>query len=226
MQIIQIPTEQTTAFTDLLLSIVSVAGAIWLFRKGNKIDIKKTKIWLSAFALLAISAFLGAIAHGIIMTAEANEIIWMPLNLLLGLSVALFVAGVIYDFRGFKIQRSFLLLILLSGLLFFLTTLIIPGLFFVFVLYEAVAMLIALILYAILFFKRGFPGALQMTIGIFISIAAAIVQSIPSINIHLVWKFDHNGLFHLIQLIGLIFLFSGLGKEFHSRLHEPHLTMI
>ncbi len=217
MQIIQIPTEQTTAFTDLLLSIVSIAGAVWIFRKGNKIDNKKTKIWFSAFVLLALSAFLGAIAHGLIMTAETNKIIWMPLNLSLGLSVALFLTGVIYDFRGFKIRRSHFLLILLSGLLFFLTTLIIPGLFFVFVLYEAVAMLIALILYALLVFKRGFPGALQMTVGIFISITAAIVQSIPSINIHAIWKFDHNGLFHLIQLIGLIFLFSGLGKEFQSR---------
>jgi hypothetical protein len=217
MQIIDIPTEQTTAFTDLFLTLVSAAGVIWIIRKGLRTDRTKTKIWASAFSFLSTAALLGAIAHGIKMSSEINEIIWHPLNLLLGLSVALFVIGVIYDFQGFKIQKLILLLIFLSGLLFFSVTLIFPKLFAVFVLYEALAMIFALITYAYLNFKRKFPGGIQMTTGIFISIIAAIIQSIPSLNLNFIWEFDHNGLFHIIQTIGLLFLFSGLLKEFDSR---------
>ena len=216
MQFIDIPTEQTTALTDLLLALVSASGVYWIVRKGLHTDKKKTIIWTTAFTLLTAAALLGAIAHGVKMSADTNELIWQPLNLFLGLSVALFVAGVVYDSNGFKIRKSIFFLILLFSFAFFAITLIFPGLFFVFILYEALAMLFALISYAFLM-NRKFPGATYMTLGIFISIIAAIIQSQESLNLNFIWNFDHNGLFHLTQIIGLFFLFSGLIKEFHSR---------
>jgi hypothetical protein len=217
MQFIDIPTEQTTALTDLLLALVSASGVFWIVKIGFHIDKKKTIIWSTAFTLLTAAAILGAIAHGIKMSEDTNELIWQPLNLFLGLSVALFVAGVVYDFKGFKIRKSIFFLILLFSFAFFAITLIFPGLFFVFILYEALAMLFALISYAFLMINRKFPGATYMTLGIFISIIAAIIQSLESLNLNFIWNFDHNGLFHLTQIIGLFFLFSGLIKEFHSR---------
>lgn len=216
MQFIDIPTEQTTALTDLLLALVSASGVYWIARKGLHTDKKKTIIWTTSFTLLTAAALLGAIAHGVKMSAETNKLIWQPLNLFLGLSVALFVAGVVYDSNGFKIRKSIFFLILLFSFAFFAITLIFPGLFFVFILYEALAMLFALISYAFLM-NRKFPGATYMTLGIFISIIAAIIQSQESLNLNFIWNFDHNGLFHLTQIIGLFFLFSGLIKEFHSR---------
>jgi hypothetical protein len=220
MQFINIPAEQTTAFTDLLLAVVSVTGVIRIVRSGFRIDKKKTVIWGTAFTLLALAALLGAIAHGFEMSAEMNERIWHPLNLFLGLSVGLFVIGVIYDFGGFKIRTSIFTLILLTGFVFFTITLMVPGLFFVFIIYEAVAMFFAFIAYGFLFFKRKFPGAMLMTIGILISIIAAVIQSIESLSLTIIYEFDHNGLFHIVQIIGLFFLFSGLVKEFTSRISK------
>jgi len=217
MQFIDIPTEQTTAITDILLALVSAIGVIWIIRTGHRIDRQKTIIWTFAFALLMVSAILGAIAHGIKMSGETNKLIWQPLNLFLGLSVAFFAIGVIYDFQQFRIQKSVVILILTLGFIFFAVTLIFPDLFFVFIVYEALTMLFALTSYLILYVKRKFTGANYMTIGIVISIAAAYVQSVESFSLDLIWKFDHNGLFHLIQIIGLFFLFSGLVKEFKSR---------
>ncbi len=216
MQFTDIPTEQTTALTDLLLAIVSASGVFWIVKTGFQIDKKKTIIWSTAFTLLTAAAILGAIAHGVKMSADTNELIWQPLNLFLGLSVALFVSGVVYDFNGFRIRKSIFFLILFSSFAFFAITLIFPGLFFVFILYEALAMLFALISYAFLMIRK-FPGATYMTLGIFVSIIAAIIQSLESLNLNFIWNFDHNGLFHITQIIGLFFLFSGLIKEFHSR---------
>ena len=62
-------------------------------------------------------------------------------NLFLGLSVALFAIGVIYDHQQFRIQKSVVILILTLGFIFFAVTLIFPGLFFVFIVYEALTML-------------------------------------------------------------------------------------
>jgi hypothetical protein len=217
MQFIDIPTEQTTAVTDILLALVSAIGITWIIRTGHRIDRQKTIIWTFAFALLMVSAILGAIAHGIKMSEETNKLIWQPLNLFLGLSVAFFAIGVIYDLQQFRIQKSVVILILTLGFIFFAVTLIFPGLFFVFIVYEALTMLFALTSYLILFVKKKFTGANYMTTGILLSIAAAYVQSDESFSLDFIWKFDHNGLFHLIQIMGLFFLFSGLVKEFESR---------
>ena len=89
MQFIDIATEQTTAATDALLFLVAALFALLLSRASRESDRKKGRIWVAAFALLAIASALGAIAHGFKMNARANELIWMPLNLALGLTVAL-----------------------------------------------------------------------------------------------------------------------------------------
>lgn len=212
-----IPAEQTTAITDVILAIVSGSGAYWIYRAGKKVDTIKTKTWTISFVLLTIAAVIGSIAHGINMSEETNRLIWHPLNLSLGLSVALFVVGVIYDIREFEIPKLYVVMIILSGLVFFGITLIYPGLFFVFILYEAIAMFFALSSYTFLLVTRKLPGSGFMFTGILISITASVVQALPSISVTVIWIFDHNGLFHLIQIAGLFFLYIGLIKEFKSR---------
>lgn len=217
MQFIDISTEQTTAFTDLILAIVSALGVIWIFKTGHRIDRQKTNIWSIAFIFLSLSAVLGAVAHGLKMPVEVNRLLWHPLNLFLGLCVAFFAIGVVYDFKQFKIKKIVVIFILVVSIVFFGVTVLIPGLFIIFIIYEAIAMLFALTAYFLLFIKKKLYAANFMTVGILFSIIAAIVQSIKSFRINLIWEFDHNGLFHLIQIIGLLFLFSGLVKELRSR---------
>jgi hypothetical protein len=223
MQIIDIPTEQTTAFTDILLAFVAIIGTIGICRSGFHIDRKKTTIWVIAFIMLALAAGLGAFAHGVIMSDAANQLIWQPLNLFLGLSVAFFVVGVIYDLQGFKVQKSLILLLIVICIAFYLITLLFPGLFYVFIIYEGIAMLFALISYSLMFLKRKLSGAFFMSAGVFISIFAAILQAVESLQFNFIWKFDHNGLFHIFQIFGLLFLFLGLIKEFLTRT-QTHKT--
>jgi hypothetical protein len=49
-----------------------------------------------------------------------------------------------------------------------------------------------------------------MASGVMISIIAAGLQAKKSMVFMLVWKFDHNGIYHLVQSIGLLFLIVGL----------------
>ena len=217
MRFIDIPTEQTTAITDVLLFVSGLIVTISVYHSGKKTDIIKTRIWVGAFGLLSLAAILGAIAHGIKMSSFANYIIWQPLNFFLGMAVALFAAGVIYDWKGFVLPRNLFLAIIATGILFYTITLVVPGSFFVFILYEAAAMIFSLIMYIYLWVQRKFPGALLIAVGILITMIAAAVQAINSISLTIIHKLDHNGLFHIIQIVALIFLLKGLKSEFRSR---------
>jgi hypothetical protein len=39
------------------------------------------------------------------------------------------------------------------------------------------------------------------------------VQAKKSLRLTLVWQFDHNGVYHLIQAVGLLFLLAGLRRS-------------
>jgi len=217
MQFINIPTEQTTAITDILLAIVSFIIVISIFRIGNRIDVFKTRIWTGAFGLLCLAAILGSVAHGLKMSESINYLIWQPLNFSLGMAIALFAAGVIYDWKDFSIPKNLFIALISFGVIFYAITLFIPGSFFVFILYEAVAMIFSLVMYIYLWNSKKLSGALFMALGILITIIAAIVQALNNISLTFIWEFDHNGLFHLIQIFALLFLFFGLKIEFVSR---------
>jgi hypothetical protein len=58
---------------------------------------------------------------------------------------------------------------------------------------------------------RGRPGAGLVAAALVVSLAAGVVQASDSLSLRLVWEFDHNGLYHLVQLGGLALLVSGLG---------------
>jgi hypothetical protein len=44
------------------------------------------------------------------------------------------------------------------------------------------------------------------------SLIAAAIQPIKRLRVALLWEFDRNGLFHLVQALGLILLGVGLSQ--------------
>jgi hypothetical protein len=52
----------------------------------------------------------------------------------------------------------------------------------------------------------------MMVAGILTTIAAAGVQAGKLISFTFIWSFDHNGVYHLIQMMGIGFLLAGLKK--------------
>ncbi len=71
-------------------------------------------------------------------------------------------------------------------------------------------MLVALALYGRLALTRRLPGAWLMVGGIVLTIVAAVVQATQLVSFTLIWPFDHNGVFHLIQIVALPVLAVGL----------------
>jgi hypothetical protein len=215
MEFIDIPTEQTTAITDAILALLALGGALYLYRIG-KSDRWKANLWLSVFGLLTVAAVFGTIAHGFKMSTQLNSLLWQPLFLSLGTMVSLFVVGTVYDAWGKAAARKALPVMLVVGAVFYTITLLIPGSFLVFIVYEAAATLFALVAYGWLTWRGRLPGAGLMTLGIFITIVAAIVQATETLTVTVVWPFDYNGLYHLIQMVGLLALLAGLRADLLS----------
>jgi hypothetical protein len=173
----------------------------------------KAGLWAWAFGLLALAAALGTVAHGFKMSAVTNQRFWQPLNLALGLTVALFVVGVVYDIWGLAAAQQILPLMLSFGVVFFAVTQVIGGAFLVFIFYEAAAMFFALGAYGWLAATGRLPGAAWMAAGVLVTMIAAAVQAGWNGRkrpLTFIWQFDQNGLYHLIQMVGVILLLLGL----------------
>lgn len=214
MEFIDIPTEQTTAATDALLALIALGALVAALRAGRNKHRWKAVIWAWAFGLLSLASALGAVAHGFKMSQQTNDLLWQPLNLALGLTIAMFVVGVVHDAWGEAASRRILVPMIVVGVVFFGITRLIPGSFLVFVLYEAVAMLFSLIVYIVLATQKRQVGAWWMAAGILVTIAAAGIQAGGALHVTVIWEFDHNGVFHIVQMFGIALLVAGLRKAF------------
>ncbi len=203
------PTERTTAVTDILLALVA-GGAVVYLQCSESHEIWKINTWSWAFALIALAGFLGAVAHGLELTQALHQRIWHLINLSLGLSVSIFVIGVVYDLRGLAFARNMLPWMIGCALLFFLVTRLFSGIFFVFIVFEATALLFASAAYGWLAITNQLYGATMMAAGVLVSMIAAGIQASKKVSITFVLEFDHNGIFHIVQLVGIIILTFGI----------------
>ncbi|MEM8930490.1 MAG: hypothetical protein AAGE94_04915 [Acidobacteriota bacterium] len=210
MPFIDIPTEQTTAVTDLVMGCVTAYLAFDVWRRRSP-DPWKGKLWTATFAFLTVAAWLGAVAHGFQMADGTRTLLWHPLNLCLGLTVGLFAVGALHDHGGEALSRRVLPWAIASGVAFYGVTVLWSGTFFVFILYESVAIILALVFYARLA-RAGAAGALAMAVGVAITLIAAVVQATKVVRVTWIWEFDHNGVFHLIQIVGLFAFLIGLRR--------------
>jgi Family of unknown function (DUF6962) len=215
MRLSSSPTELTTAATDAGLGVLCFVLSIWVARMRVTATWKRA-LWGSVFSLMALGSFLGVAAHGFDPSGSALAAIWEPLYLSIGLAVALFVAGALYDWKGEPTARRALPWLIGSALIFFALTHVLGGAFLVFVVYEATCLLSTLAIYVWLSVNRRLAGARLVTAGIGLSVIAAIVQA-SNIKTRLIVPYDHNGLFHLVQFAATIVLAMGLGRSFETR---------
>jgi hypothetical protein len=209
-----VPVERTTAVTDLLLALVTAVGIRHLSRALAASWLRN--IWLAALAAFGMAALLGAAAHGLALGIDTLDLLWQPLYLLLGTAVALFVVGAAGDGWGLHAGRRMLPPMLLLAALFYLATRYADGDFTVFVGFEAAGLLFALMVYIWLAVARRRAGATHVAAGLLLSLAGGALQALPSASARLLWEFDHNGLYHLVQLPGVVILVKGLGRTLQT----------
>lgn len=202
------PVERVTAVTDLLLSALVIAGIVWLAR--NTMPSGARRLWFGGLFAFAAAGVLGFVVHWFPLPPATRTLLWQPLYLTLGTALALMMAGGIADWRGYPAGRKALPFFLLLALAFYLATRASGGKFIVFVAFQALAILVLLAVYGRLWMAERIRGSGWMFAGFVLSLLAGMAQAMKSIELHLVWTFDHNGIYHLVQMAGVICLCAGL----------------
>jgi hypothetical protein len=206
LRLTSVEAELTTAATDALLTVVVVAGIMWLHRVVPASP--RRSLWTRGLSLFALAGALGAFVHGFDLEPGTRQLLWQPLYLTLGSALAFFSAGAIGDWRGDAAARRSLPALLALVIAFYLLTRLSGGKFLVFVIFEALALFFALAVYARLAFLHKRGAGLVLT-GLVLSLAGGALQA-STLTAHAIWEFNHNGLYHLVQLVGVVFLLAGL----------------
>lgn len=201
-------TEQTTAATDVIIAVLAVVAFFYLKRTGP--DGLRGQLWRTVLLLLAAAGLLGAIGHGLVLGDTVYAAVWLLAYLALALLVASFLLATIRDFAGDRTALRILPVLLVVALAFFSYAMLDPGNFLPFILYELTAMAMSLAGFIRITIKGGLPGATWITAAIAINILAAAIQAEGSAGFTLIWQFDHNGVFHLVQMLGIALLVVGL----------------
>jgi Family of unknown function (DUF6962) len=213
------PTELSTAATDALLALFALWAMASVIRLRSPEE-WKARTWAAVFGLLAVGAALGAFVHGFIWTPATRAKLWVPIYLSLALTVALFVAGAIYDGRGYSASRKSLPALLTLALAFFASTQIGKGNFLWFVAYELAAMLGSLGIYGYLTVQKRVPGAWLMLLGIALTIMASLIQATKVLGWGGPVPVNSDGIFHLVQMAAIVVLVGGLRRGLISPVDE------
>jgi hypothetical protein len=199
--------EQSTSLTDILIAVVALAGARRIAARAAGF---RAAVWSGALTALAVSALLGALVHGMLWSGRSRSRIWRGLNLLLSLTVGLFAVAALHDRAGRRAALRLLPWTIAAAFGLEAATHRFRRGFGALLAYEAVALSAALVGYSDAALRGRIPGAGRIAIGLALSLAAAAVQR-SRLRIDLPWlALDRNGLFHLVQVAGLLPLIDGV----------------
>ena len=209
MRLAASPTERTTAATDVLLSL-SAAGGIVLLQSLAPPAPWRLHLLSWTFGLIDLASSLVDSYHALVLAERPRRLLWGILTVCLSMAVSLFGVGVVLDAFGAAAARRLLPVLLAAGLLVYAVSRSLAERFMIFMRYQALVLTLALAFYA-WSAAQGVPeGAGWMTAGVAASLIAAATQARRNLQVTLIWEFDRNGIFHLIQVLGVIFFCVGL----------------
>jgi hypothetical protein len=81
-------------------------------------------------------------------------------------------------------------------------------------------MLAALALYGRLAIRTGQRWTWLMVAGVALNILAAGIQATETVRVNLVIPLDHNGVFHLVQMVAIVVLVAGVGQSLQTVAHD------
>ncbi len=223
LQIIERATERTTAVTDLILAVEFLLFAIFFFKSAA--NNKRAAAWSIPFLLLAGAFLIGAIAHGFQMPEKTNKLLWLLLAISSAFGLAHLVSASAGEWNPAWYVKS-VIGMSLAAIIFIGITVKFSS-FTVYVAFIVITMAIVSLLNSMCLRKSGNKKHLLITIGAVLTVVASLVQLIKSIHFTIIWEFDYNGAFHLIQMLAGIFLGLGINGLLRSACLQgdspPHL---
>jgi len=179
--------EPTTVITDYLLGAVAAWVSVLLLKSTHA----SQRLWALAFAALAAGAFLGGTWHGFVR----SELLWKASVLSVGVASFGMVAG---SARATMESKALPVLAAIK-LAAYLGWMLLHDEFIYVVLDTGIALLVVAALHL---WKWNGP----ILAGVGLSVIAGLVQA-SGFTLH--QHFNHNDLYHLIQVAGVVLLYHG-----------------
>lgn len=198
-------TEPTTMLTDYLLAVLTGYFALKLLRSDTRQ--RSVRLWGGAFLATAAAALLGGTSHGFALHFDDfwKTLIWKATVYAIGLASFFMLSGTIMAVIKAP-ARKWLLAAAIIQLLIYAGWMINHD-DFRYVIYDYLpAMLAVIALQVYAYFRANEKSAAWIIAGILISfLAAGIQQSGLTLHQH----FNHNDLYHVIQVGAIYLLFRG-----------------
>lgn len=206
-------TEPTTTLTDYLIAVVASILAVFLLRLGWANRQISVGLWAVAFGCVAAAAALGGTCHGFVGWLGESLSDWLWQTMIYALSLASFtmLAGTIVGSVSPKRQRWLLLGTAVKSILVWIGLVQKPEFEIAAVDYlVSMAVVLVLQLYQLsaspLLPSSSTQAAPWLIAGVLVSgLAIGFLGSGFTLSAF----FNHNDLYHLVQLVGLGLLYQG-----------------
>lgn len=204
--------EPVTLLTDYALAAVAACFAWRLYRDHDSQSVRR--LWAVAFSALAIAALAGGTYHGFApqLNAVAQAAMWKVTVYSVGVFDLAMLAGSILAITGGRLRRALLSAALLKFAAFAIW--MIGHDDFSFVIADSAGAMLGLLLlhgWSALVHRdaasRRVLGALLLS-----ALAAGVQYSGLALHPH----FNHNDLYHVIQIVAMVF-FHSAGKRLRDR---------
>ena len=202
-------TEPATLITDYLLGLVTFALALRLFKQSGGQPQNSIRLWSGALTAAAIAAFLGGSSHGFALHFSdfAKVAIWKATVYSIGLASFFMLSGTLFAAIANPLRKLLLGLVLLKFLIY--AGWMVSHDEFKYVIFDyAPAMLSVVLLQLYAYSKWKHKSAPWLIAGVVVSFAAAGIQ-MSGFTLH--QHFNHNDLYHVIQMGAIFLLYRGAG---------------
>jgi hypothetical protein len=206
--------EPTTLITNTVLAALAVFWGIRLWWHGRQSLQVSRMVWAGAFVAVAVGAVAGGAVHGLAAKLGPAGVTagWKVTVLSVGLASFCLLAGALLASFGGTLRQFFLALAALKLTLY--TFWMIGHDDFKYVINDyGSAMLMVLLLEVFAWWRYRAASAPWILGGIAISFLAAGIQQ-SGLGVHR--YFNHNDLYHVVQMAGLYLLYRG-GRRLRDR---------
>ena len=199
--------EPTTMLTDYALAVLCGFCARLLWRNGLSSGQAGRCYWAAGLGCLGFAALAGGTVHGLSghLTHEILGHLWKSTIYAVGLASFFLFAGTVRASLASAARRIIMLIPVIQLIVYSLWMATRDD--FRFVLYNygfTITVILALQLYAVV--ARGERSAGWLVGGVVITLIAAVIQD-AGISLHR--HFNHNDLYHVVQMAGIYGFYRG-----------------
>jgi len=200
-------TEPMTMITDYAMGALAFVLAMRLLTDVTAGRQLSGRLWAAAFIMTAVAAFVGGTYHGFVqwMPGLTGRVLWKMTLVATGLGSAFLLAAAVVASVAGPLRTALVIVVAVKLLVY--TWTIASRDQFVLVIADYGTALVAVLLAAWFIRPSGLtPAAWWLTGGVAVAVVAGLIQW-AHLAPHV--RFNHNDLFHVVQMASLYLLYRG-----------------